>query len=119
MIDERYLEELSKVDNVISSLNIIIQSLYSKAEDKNLDSDTIAFLIYKAESLQKIQMELKDKNIEFIKEFIPHSSERSRLLCDTMAEKSHMEQNFSKTQEAIIKYFHDSEEVVEPITIRR
>ena len=118
MIDKKYLEELDKIDTIISSLNNIINSIYCKIKSTNLDADTIAFLIYKAESLQKIQLELKDKNIEFIKEFIPYTSERSRLLCDTMAEKSHMEQNFNKTQEEIIKYFYDSEDVIEPLTIK-
>ncbi len=113
MIDKKLLEELDKVDKVISCLNDIIQILYNKAQDKKLDSDTIAFLIYQAESIQKVQLDLKDKNIEFIKEFIPYTSERSRLLCETIAERSHMEQNYNYMQKNAIKYFEESQSEIE------
>ena len=105
MINKKVLEELDKVDNIISSLNEIIQNLYIKAKDENLDNNTIAFLIYNAEQLENIQLELKDKNIEFLKDFVPHTLERSRLLCTIIAEKSYMEQKHDKMQQEAMQYF--------------
>ena len=109
MIDKKVQDELDKVDKVISSLYNIIQSIYCKAKENGLDDDTIAFLIYKVECLQQVQIDLKDINIDFIKDFVPYTSERTRLLCSTMAERNHMEKDHNKIQEEIVQYFQEEQ----------
>ena len=118
MIDKKVQNRLNEMDKILFSLNEIVKKLYDKSNNSNLDDDTIAFLIYVAELLQKLQIDLKDTNINFIKDFIPTSFEKSKLLCQNIAEKSDMEQKqFQKEIEAL-KYFHNREMQEELMTIR-
>ena len=119
MIDNKAKNRLDEIDKVLANLTNINKKLYYKAKESDLDEDTIDFLIYIAELLQNLQLDLKDANINFIKDFIPSSFEKKQLLCRTIAEKSDMEQEQYKKQLEFAKYISDSESMrEESIAIR-
>lgn len=109
MIDNKAKSRLDEIDKVLANLTNINKKLYYKAKENDLDEDTIAFLIYIAELLQNLQLDLKDVNINFIKDFIPSSFEKKQLLCQTIAEKSNMEQEQYQKQIEAAKYIHEKE----------
>ena len=119
MIDKKLQSRLNDIDKILVSLTEINQKIYSKSKNNNLDNDNIAFLFYISELLQNLQLDLKDTYINFIKDFMPFSSEKKILLCRTIAEKSDMEREQYQKQLEFAKYISDSESIrEEPVMIR-
>ena len=104
---------------MLANLTEINKKLYYRSQNNALDEDNIAFLIYISELLQNIQLDLKDVNINFIKDFMPSSYEKKKLLCRTIAEKSDMEQEQYQKQLEFAKYISYSDSILEePVAIR-
>lgn len=116
MIDKNVQTNLNDIDTALIELSEINKKLYYKLQNSDLDYDTTIFLISIIEELQKLQLDLKYININLIKDFIVSSYEKRKLLCQTMAEKSDMEQEQNQIQIELAKFISDRE-TTEPIVI--
>ena len=114
MIDKNVQTNLNDIDTALIELSEINKKLYYKLQNSDLDYDTTIFLISIIEELQKLQLDLKYININLIKDFIVSSYEKRKLLCQTMAEKSDMEQEQNQIQIELAKFISDRE-TTEPI----
>ena len=113
MPDDRVFSKINAIDKINSSLRGIILKLYGKATSDELDGDTMAFLIYIAELLENLQIDLKDVNIEMIKDFIPSSAkERSRFLCQTLSERDEMQKSQEKLRLDTIKLLQEKDAII-------
>ena len=118
MIDKNVQTNLNDIDTALIELSEINKKLYYKLQNSDLDYDTTIFLISIIEELQKLQLDLKYININLIKDFIVSSYEKRKLLCQTMAEKSDMEQEQNQIQIELAKFISDRE-TTEPIIKRK
>lgn len=118
MGDTKLRKELDEIDKISVIIQEIIEKLHKKIKDENLDEETIAFLIYIAECLEAKRIDLKDVNIDLIKNFMPLSVERSKLLFQNMTEKDRMQREQKNHQLEDVKYLSSIEDVNNPLLIR-
>lgn len=119
MLDRKYQTEIDSIDKVDNILRETILKLLSKAKDKNLDLDTTAFLIYIANNLQDSRTELKENVVNFIRDIVPSSSNRTEALLNAMLEKDEAKKEYDRMQRDIIEYLQDSEMNLESIPVER
>ena len=119
MLDRKYQTEIDSIDKVDNILREIILKLLSKAKDKNLDLDTTAFLIYTANNLQDSRIELKETVVDFIRDIVPSSSNRTEALLNAMFEKDETKKEYDRMQRDIIEYLQDSEMNLESVPVER
>ena len=100
---------LNNIDKVCASIREIILKLYSKAQNSELDNDTVAFLIYMAECLESNCIDLKDVNVEIIRNFMSERFDRSKLLLDAMHEKETLVKEHQQMQLEAARYFESME----------
>ncbi len=112
MPDDKVLSKINTIDKINSSLRDIILKLYGKATSEGLDEDTMAFFIYIAELLENLRVDLKDINIEMIKDLIPSTKERSRYLCQTLSEKDEMLKSQERLRLETIKRLQEKDAII-------
>ena len=100
---------INNIDKICSSIREIILKLYNKAQSDNLDTDTIAFLMYMAERLENNCIDLKDVNIEIIRNSLMERCDRSKLLIDIMQEKEALMKEQQQMQLETARYFEHME----------
>ena len=95
--------KLETIDKINDSLKEVTTMLYRESES-NIDSDLAAFLIYVGEILDEKRLDLKNLNIDLIKDNMHSSKERSKLLCQAILERDSMEQAYHHQQLKSAKY---------------
>ena len=109
MIDKELKVELNEMEKIDFSLRQIIFKLYYKSQEMDLDSDTSAFLINISELLQSCRLKLKDVDVDIIRNFIPSSPEKTRLLCDTVTQRDKIEDEYKQMQISDVKFFQETD----------